>query len=132
MLPFVANFTHRSSFPLHRPRKYSNLKKCPYQGSWIWCLSNSNSPELAAEGILLSTFPRLANESERLILTFPLQGRFDLFAHHCQSNLTPRFADALSRVILHNPAPSQSWWMCCRLRVISSQPEAPLLSCHPV
>lgn len=44
---------------------------------------NSNSPELVQQnGILLSTFPANGMADPSAHLGFPLQGRFDLFAHH--------------------------------------------------
>lgn len=44
---------------------------------------NSNSPEgVKADGILLSTFPSTDKKVPAAHLNYPLQGRFDLFAHH--------------------------------------------------
>ncbi|NES85543.1 MAG: DUF3370 family protein, partial [Moorea sp. SIO2B7] len=44
---------------------------------------NSNSPEIVLnEGILLSTFPPTGKVTPSAHLNFPLQGQFDLFAHH--------------------------------------------------
>ncbi|MBW4663318.1 MAG: DUF3370 domain-containing protein [Chroococcus sp. CMT-3BRIN-NPC107] len=44
---------------------------------------NSNSPEgVKADGILLSTFPSTDKKVPSAHLNYPLQGRFDLFAHH--------------------------------------------------
>lgn len=44
---------------------------------------NSNSPEgVKADGILLSTFPPTDKKVPSAHLNYPLQGRFDLFAHH--------------------------------------------------
>ena len=44
---------------------------------------NSNSPEgVKADGILLSTFPATDKKFPAAHLNYPLEGRFDLFAHH--------------------------------------------------
>ncbi|WP_045053712.1 DUF3370 domain-containing protein [Aliterella atlantica] len=44
---------------------------------------NSNSPEgVKSDGILLSTFPSIDKKVPTAHLNYPLQGRFDLFAHH--------------------------------------------------
>lgn len=44
---------------------------------------NSNSPEgVKADGILLSTFPPTNKKVPSAHLNYPLEGRFDLFAHH--------------------------------------------------
>jgi hypothetical protein len=71
---------------------------------------NSNSPELVqTEGILLSTFPSEGKRVPTAHLNFPLQGRFDLFAHHVAK--APSLLNLRSLylgVILHNPTPSQS------------------------
>lgn len=44
---------------------------------------NSNSPEgVKSDGILLSTFPPTDKKVPAAHLNYPLQGRFDIFAHH--------------------------------------------------
>ncbi|MEB3210657.1 MAG: DUF3370 domain-containing protein [Leptolyngbyaceae bacterium] len=44
---------------------------------------NSNSPELIqSDGILLSTFPANGMDVPSAHLNYPLEGRFDIFAHH--------------------------------------------------
>jgi hypothetical protein len=51
---------------------------------------NSNSPEMIqSNGILLSTFPGDGMRSPTAHLNYPLQGRFDLFAHHVAKGVTP-------------------------------------------
>ncbi|MDJ0563956.1 MAG: DUF3370 family protein, partial [Microcystis sp. M49629_WE12] len=48
---------------------------------------NSNSPEwIKNEGILLSTFTPNNKKVPAAHLNFPIQGRFDLFAHHYTHN----------------------------------------------
>ncbi|MEO1521864.1 MAG: DUF3370 domain-containing protein [Cyanobacteria bacterium J06633_2] len=49
---------------------------------------NSNSPELIqSDGILLSTFPPNGMEVPSAHLNYPLEGRFDVFAHHVARGL---------------------------------------------
>jgi hypothetical protein len=44
---------------------------------------NSNSPEIVrTDGILLSTFPPKGKQNPAAHLSYPFEGRFDLFAHH--------------------------------------------------
>lgn len=66
---------------------------------------NSNSPELLrSEGILLSTFPSQGKASPEAHLNFPLQGRFDLFAHHVTQLDRPHDATTLYiGLLLFNP-----------------------------
>ncbi|MBW4464982.1 MAG: DUF3370 domain-containing protein [Pegethrix bostrychoides GSE-TBD4-15B] len=67
---------------------------------------NSNSPEVVQKaGILLSTFPKEGMQEQEAHLDYPLQGRFDVFAHHIAKGLT---ADDLRTlylgVLMYNPA----------------------------
>ncbi|NCJ08326.1 DUF3370 family protein [Synechococcales cyanobacterium C] len=66
---------------------------------------NSNSPELVTEeGILLSTFPPTSKKSPGAHLNFPLEGRFDIFAHHVsRSRITERQGPLYMAIVLHNP-----------------------------
>ncbi|WP_225889376.1 DUF3370 domain-containing protein [Halomicronema hongdechloris] len=66
---------------------------------------NSNSPEVVQrEGILLSTFPAEEMAAPRAHLDFPLQGRFNLFAHHIARGLTQTDRRSLFLgVLVHNP-----------------------------
>lgn len=66
---------------------------------------NSNSPELIqTEGILLSTFPKEGKRVPQAHLNYPLQGRFDLFAHHIAKGLTPDDVRTLYLgVVVYNP-----------------------------
>ncbi|MFM6408595.1 MAG: DUF3370 family protein, partial [Microcystis sp.] len=65
---------------------------------------NSNRPEwIKNEGILLSTFTPNNKKVPAAHLNFPIQGRFDLFAHHYTH--TPKDLQTLYiGVILHNPS----------------------------
>ncbi len=64
---------------------------------------NSNSPEgVKADGILLSTFPSTDKKVPIAHLNYPLQGRFDLFAHHF--NYYPKDSQTLYLgIIVNNP-----------------------------
>lgn len=68
---------------------------------------NSNSPELVqTEGILLSSFPPENMQVATAHLDYPLQGRFDIFAHHIARGLTHSDNRTLFLgVIVHNPEP---------------------------
>lgn len=66
---------------------------------------NSNSPEvIQSEGILLSTFPPDGMQSPSAHLNFPLEGRFDVFAHHIAKGVNADDDRTLFLgVIVHNP-----------------------------
>ncbi len=66
---------------------------------------NSNSPELIQkDGILLSTFPPEGMQSRSAHLNYPLQGRFDVFAHHVAKGITPDDVRTLFvGVVVYNP-----------------------------
>jgi hypothetical protein len=67
---------------------------------------NSNSPELIQkDGILLSTFPSEGMQTRSAHLNYPLQGRFDVFAHHVAKGMTPDDVRTLFvGVVVYNPA----------------------------
>jgi hypothetical protein len=67
---------------------------------------NSNSPELVQrDGILLSTFPADGMRTPSAHLSYPLQGRFDIFAHHIARGIDGDDARTLFLgVIAHNPS----------------------------
>lgn len=66
---------------------------------------NSNSPEIVQrDGILLSTFPADGMQTPAAHLNYPLQGRFDVFAHHIAKGVDPDDDRTLFLgVIVHNP-----------------------------
>ncbi|PSN20441.1 hypothetical protein C7271_02180 [filamentous cyanobacterium CCP5] len=66
---------------------------------------NSNSPELIQEaGILLSTLPPDGMANRDAHLNFPLNGRFDLFAHHVARGVNPNDRRTLFMgVLVYNP-----------------------------
>jgi hypothetical protein len=66
---------------------------------------NSNSPELVqSEGILLSTFPQEEMQIPSAHLNYPLEGRFDVFAHHVARGLNSDDVRTLYMgLFVHNP-----------------------------
>jgi hypothetical protein len=90
---------------------------------------NSNSPELVqTEGILLSTFPPAGKRFPTAHLNLPLQGRFDVFAHHIAKAKT---ADDLRTlylgVLLHNPGSKSVTVDILQAASYLSQPDAPFI-----
>ncbi|WP_121967572.1 DUF3370 domain-containing protein [Leptolyngbya sp. BC1307] len=90
---------------------------------------NSNSPELVGEpGILLSTFPPEGMAVPEAHLNFPLEGRFDVFAHHVYKVEASEALDSLYLgVLIHNPSAEP-----VTVRVLTgasylSQPDAPFI-----
>jgi hypothetical protein len=67
---------------------------------------NSNSPELIQkEGILLSTFPGDGMQVRDAHLNYPLQGRFDVFAHHIAKGINADDVRTLYLgLVVYNPA----------------------------
>ncbi len=67
---------------------------------------NSNSPELVQKsGVLLSTFPPDGMQVRQAHLNYPLQGRFDVFAHHIAKGLTADDVRTLYLgILIYNPA----------------------------
>lgn len=64
---------------------------------------NSNSPEwVKKEGILLSTFPPEGKAYPEAHLNFPLQGEFELFAHHFV-HTPPESKTLYIGIIVNNP-----------------------------
>lgn len=95
---------------------------------------NSNSPEqVQTEGILLSTFPSSGKRVKRAHLNFPLQGRFDVFAHHIAKPLSPNNLRTLYLgVILHNPNNKPIQVDVLQAASYLSQPDAPFGDLPPV
>jgi hypothetical protein len=95
---------------------------------------NSNSPELVqTEGILLSTFPPAGKRVRAAHLNFPLQGRFDLFAHHVAKAPSPEDLRTLYLgVILYNSTTQPVLVDVLQAASYLSQPEAPFVELPPV
>ena len=94
---------------------------------------NSNSPELVQEeGILLSTFPPQGKQAPGAHLDVPLQGRFDVFAHHIAKAKT---ADDLRTLylglVLHNPGRQAITVDVLQAASYLSQPDAPFATLPP-
>jgi len=90
---------------------------------------NSNSPEIIqSEGILLSTFPPGDQQVPTAHLNFPLQGRFDLFAHHVAKARSPKSQRPLYLgVILHNPGKQTVKVLVLQATSYLSQSQAPFI-----
>jgi Protein of unknown function (DUF3370) len=71
---------------------------------------NSNSPEAIREpGILLSTFPPQGKLNPNAHLSYPLQGRFDVFAHHIAKTDKPDTTPTLyNGILIYNPSASKT------------------------
>jgi len=95
---------------------------------------NSNSPELVqTEGILLSTFPPTGKRVSTAHLNFPLQGRFDIFAHHVAKATSPEDLRTLYLgVILHNPSNQPVKVDVLQAASYLSQPDAPFIELPPL
>lgn len=94
---------------------------------------NSNSPELVLkEGILLSTFPPTGKQTPDAHLNVPLQGRFDVFAHHIAKADPPEDLRTLYLgVILHNPGTQPVTVDVLQAASYLSQPDAPFIDLPP-
>ena len=90
---------------------------------------NSNSPEVVQkEGILLSTFPSANKRFPPAHLNIPLQGRFDLFAHHIAKATTPEDLKTLYLgAILHNSSTQPVTVDILQAASYLSQPDAPFI-----
>jgi hypothetical protein len=94
---------------------------------------NSNSPEVVqTEGVLLSTFPPTGKAAAAAHLNFPLQGRFDLFAHHIAKATSPEDLRSLYLgVIVHNPTKEPVKVDILQGASYLSQPDAPFMELPP-
>jgi hypothetical protein len=90
---------------------------------------NSNSPEqILQEGILLSTFPAAGKTNPQAHLNYPLQGYFDVFAHHVAKAPTPENQRTLYLgIILHNPTQKTVTVNITQAASYLSQPDAPFI-----
>jgi hypothetical protein len=94
---------------------------------------NSNSPEVVqSEGILLSTFPPQGKNEPKAHLNFPLQGRFDVFAHHIAKGNAPIDLRTLYLgIIVHNPNRKEVKIKVLQAASYLSQPDAPFIELEP-
>ncbi len=90
---------------------------------------NSNSPELVVrEGILLSTFSPDNKNTPTAHLNYPLQGRFDIFAHHVAKAVDENDQRTLYLgIIVHNPTNQTVNVDILRGASYLSQPDAPFV-----
>lgn len=90
---------------------------------------NSNSPELIlSEGILLSTFSPDNKTHSNAHLNYPLQGRFDIFAHHVARAVDENDMRTLYLgIIVHNPTNQTVNIDILQGASYLSQPDAPFL-----
>lgn len=89
---------------------------------------NSNSPEIVqTEGILLSTFPPEAKRVPSAHLNFPLQGRFDLFAHHIAKAPHRSGRPLYLGVLLYNPTQQPVKVLVLRATSYLTQSQAPFI-----
>ncbi|MBZ8179134.1 DUF3370 domain-containing protein [Oscillatoria salina] len=90
---------------------------------------NSNSPEVVlSEGILLSTFAKENKANPEAHLSFPFQGRFDIFAHHIAKPPTPEDLRTLYLgIMLHNPTKETVTVDILAAASYLSRPDAPFI-----
>ncbi|MBD3885434.1 DUF3370 domain-containing protein [Phormidium tenue FACHB-886] len=94
---------------------------------------NSNSPELVkTEGILLSTFPSEGKQDPAAHLNFPLNGEFDVFAHHAFRAITDDLTSLYFGIIVYNPSDRPVTLQTLQAASYLSQPDAPFVPLAPV
>jgi Protein of unknown function (DUF3370) len=131
LIPISAKLTAQTSSPPALPQVLIKPQAVrPLPGSLDSILTfNSNSPEVVqTEGILLSTFPPQGKAVPSAHLNFPLQGRFDLFAHHIAKAATPTDLRTLYLgIILYNPGQQAVTVNILQAASYLSQPDAPFI-----
>ncbi|WP_250124326.1 DUF3370 domain-containing protein [Chroococcidiopsis sp. CCMEE 29] len=136
MLPFLQIFPVAQIPPSPPPQEVVQPQEVrPLPGSLDTVpVFNSNSPELVqTEGILLSTFPPTGKRISTAHLNFPLQGRFDIFAHHVAKATSPEDLRTLYLgVILHNPSNQPVKVDVLQAASYLSQPDAPFIELPPL
>ncbi|MEB3887053.1 DUF3370 domain-containing protein [Lyngbya sp. CCY1209] len=95
---------------------------------------NSNSPELVlSEGILLSTFSPRGKRQPTAHLNFPLDGRFDIFAHHVAKPAEPGDLRTLYLgILVYNPGTEPVTLEILTAASYLSQPDAPFVELPPI
>ncbi len=91
---------------------------------------NSNSPELVLqEGILLSTFPGTGKATPSAHLNYPLQGNFDIFAHHvAKAQPADNLRTLYIGILLKNPGRQPVVIKYQQAASYLSQPDAPFIA----
>ena len=93
---------------------------------------NSNSPELVLqEGILLSTFPKIAKQFEAAHLDRSFTGRFDIFVHHIAKGTPEDLRTLYLGIIAHNPGNTSVTIDILQASSHLSQPDAPFVDLPP-
>jgi hypothetical protein len=94
---------------------------------------NSNSPELVLqEGILLSTFPGAGKAHPEAHLNYPLQGFFDVFAHHiAKAQPADDLRTLYMGVLVTNPSRRSITVKVLQGASYLSQPDAPFVALDP-
>lgn len=95
---------------------------------------NSNSPEVVtSSGILLSTFPPDHKAVPTAHLNLPLQGRFDIFAHHIARPPSPNNLTSIYLgILVHNPTNRPVTITTFQAASYLTQPEAPFANLPPL
>lgn len=136
MLPFVPIFPIAQATPTLPPQEVLQpqvVRPLPSKLDTV-PVFNSNSPELVqTEGILLSTFPSKGKRVPKAHLEFPLQGRFDIFAHHVAKPTSLENSRTLYLgIILHNPSTKPVKVDVLQAASYLSQPDAPFIDLPPL
>jgi Protein of unknown function (DUF3370) len=131
MFSFLPILTFAQATPTLPPKeiiKPQEVRALPGQLDSI-LVFNSNSPEVVQkEGILLSTFPPAGKRSPSAHLDQPLEGRFDVFAHHIAKALTPEDLRTLYLgIIVQNPGQQPVTIDVLQAASYLSQPDAPFV-----
>lgn len=136
MLSLLSALLLAQAAPADPPQPYVRPQEVrPLSGSLDTVpVFNSNSPELVqTPGILLSTFPSDGKPFPAAHLNFPLDGRFDLFAHHVAKAPSPDDLRTLYLgVLVHNPGRDPVTLDILQAASYLSQPDAPFVELPPV
>jgi Protein of unknown function (DUF3370) len=137
MLPFLSSVLIAQATPAPKPDiiiQPQEVRPLPGQLDSV-LVFNSNSPEVVqTEGILLSTFSKTGKAHPEAHLDQPLQGRFDVFAHHISNKVkTPENPRTLYLgILVHNPGTQAVTVDVLQAASYLSQPDAPFIPLPPV
>lgn len=137
MLPFFATFSLAQVIPANLEARQpaqeliiqkQEIRKLPGSLDEI-PVFNSNSPEVIQdEGILLSTFPPDRKAVPDAHLNLPLEGKFDLFAHHIARGKTPQdWQPIYQGAIVYNPGNRSVSINIVQAASYVTNPDAPFL-----
>ena len=138
ILPFISSvLIAQATPPAPKPEVISQpqeIRVLPGQLDAVQVF-NSNSPEVVGtEGILLSTFSKAGMAHPEAHLDQPLQGRFDVFAHHIsnQAKTTEALKTLYLGILVSNPGSKPITISVLQAASYLSQPDAPFLPLPPV